>query len=180
MSRNIAACAGAVLSFVLLLSGCDGDRGGRPVTPVDHAEPARPAQSVATPVRQAGEVVLELSMDEQRVQTNEVGEKVDGAVRAVGKGGALVFGPYLPLETGRYTLIEGASSGPFSVDVMRSAGTAGLAAKGYPSAAGNPFGEGSLAALDFDVAEDTEGVEFRVIVPEGADTSVVSYKVLTR
>ena len=63
---------------------------------------------------------------------------------------------------------------------MRSAGTVGLAAKGYLSAAGNPFGEGSLAALDFDVAEDTEGVEFRVIVPKGADTSVVSYKVLTR
>ena len=106
MSRNIAACAGAVLSFVLLLSGCDEDRGGQPATPVEHAEPARPGQSVATPIRQAGEVVLELSTDDQRVQTNEVGEKVDGAVRAVGKGGALVFGPYLPLETGRYTLLK--------------------------------------------------------------------------
>lgn len=177
MRRN----AGVYLVVALAASmaaACTGEKNAPPATPPGSEEPGPTSRAAITPPRRAGEVVIQLAADDERVKVG-VGERSGGLVRASGTGGALVFGPYVPMDKGSYTLlVEGSSSGPFSVDVTHSAGTVRIAAGEYPAAAASP--DASLASLDFEVADAVEGVEFRVIVADGTDATVGSYKVVTR
>lgn len=182
MKSMCVASAGMVMgSALLLMAGCDGERGAQPAAPAMSAEVAPSAMPVSPGAQSVGEVVLEFSAQDEDVRTSEVGEKVGGIVRAKGEGGALVFGPYVSLKAGRYTLqVEGSSAGPFRIDVAQRGGTVQVAAKEFASATGRAPGKGSLASLDFETTSDADGVEFRVVVPDNADTTVASYKVLTR
>lgn len=128
----------------------------------------------------AGSVVLEVHAGEERMQVS-AGEKTDGKVTATGVAGALIFGPYVPLPPGKYALlVEGASTTPFAVDVVYSAGSKQVAVQEYDAPSGRTVGSGSLAVLDFEVNEAIENAEFRVVVPDGADTTVTAYKVVAR
>lgn len=178
MRKKIAPVMWSTVAYgVLVLTGCQQENPAQ--TSVVSSPPE--VASSAAPQSEAGRVVLEVFASDERVRTNEVGNKVNGTVHATGASGALVFGPYVSLSTGSYTLlVEGSSTGPFTVDVVYGAGSGQLAAKQFLSAAGNEVGKGSLASLDFDVSEAVTSAEFRVIVPDNTDTSIASYMVVTR
>lgn len=163
----------AMVGVGIVATGCKRE------APAPAAAPEAVAQVVAAPA--AGTVIVELAGSDDRMQVTSSGEKSDGKIKATGVGGALVFGPYIALVPGKYSLlIEGGGTGQFNVDVVHAAGTKQVAAQGYTGPAAAAAGNGSLATLDFEVSEPIDGVEFRVIVPDGADTVVSSYKVVAR
>lgn len=128
-----------------------------------------------------GSIIVEVMANEDRMRVTGSGEKIDGKVHATGVAGALIFGPYMPLMPGAYSLlIEGNSRDKFDVDVVHSSGNKQIAARKYTAKSGNAAGNGSLAVLDFEVIEPVENAEFRVIVPDGADTTVTSYKLIAK
>lgn len=143
------------------------------------ADAAKPLPTMPTPA--PGTVVLDINADDERMQTTDAGTKANGAITATGKAGALVFGPYMELPIGKYSMIvEGEGQGPFTLDVVYNTGASSFGSKEFPNAAGAASGSGSLATLDFDATEQVGGVEFRVLVPEGSNLKVNSYKVVAR
>ena len=118
-----------------------------------------------------------MQVADERVGTTAAGAKGDGAISASGSAGVLMYGPYVPLAAGRYSLLlSGSGKTPFSVDVVTDAGAKTSAKTDF---AGAESADGSLAKLDFELAEPTAAIEFRITVPEGGDTKVLSYKVVT-
>jgi hypothetical protein len=102
-----------------------------------------------------------------------------GVIQATGKSGYLVFGPYMPLGPGRYSLVaKGVLSGPGqqvgTIDVSMKAGSQILISKPIqPSAGGNA---GELATLEFKLDAPATDVEFRILVQDQVTGSFTGYE----
>jgi hypothetical protein len=115
----------------------------------------------------------------------QVGVERDGFIASTGKAGVLLFGPYLPLSTGRYRAsLYFASDGPQApigrMDIVASQGRKVFAAR--------PIGPGNISAappgyrvdLDFDLDQRVRDLELRVFVDAGASMRVARYEILPR
>lgn len=174
MKIRITTQALAILLAVYAVTGCDRQPvGAASPAPEPSTEPV-PAVAVAEP----GKTVLELQTSDAKVATTSAGAKADGAISASGSAGILMFGPYVPLGPGKYSLLlQGSSKTPFTVDVATDAGAKTITKMDF---ANSDSADGSLAKVDFELAQAVEAIEFRVFVQEGSDTKVTSYKVVTR
>ncbi|WP_368562547.1 hypothetical protein [Pseudoxanthomonas sp. UTMC 1351] len=152
---------------VLLITGCN------------RSEPQAPevgAAPTAASAPASGQLVAELKASEPSIKT-QVGTKEQGDLAATGKKGVLAHGPYQKLGPGRYLLtVEGATSTPFVLDVVsaRAQNTHGRK-RVAPGKDAVP-----LTSLPFDLPTSVDDLEIRVIVPEGADTKLIGYKIVRR
>ncbi|MGN7832397.1 hypothetical protein ACTJI2_12365 [Pseudoxanthomonas sp. 22568] len=179
MEKNHSNKVTATLGLMILCAAVSACKQEQSQGQATTTEP--PAAAPKAPSMVPGTVIVEVKASEERMRVSAVAEKLGDRVVAKGASGVLVFGPYVPLSRGHYSLlIEGTSKTPFVVDVAHTGGTQKVGVKRYEAQSGNAIGAGSLATLDFDIAEAVQNAEFRVIVPEGADTTVTSYKVVVR
>jgi hypothetical protein len=124
-----------------------------------------------------------------------VGEQSSGAISTAGKGGFLVYGPYLSLPAGQYrlqvlgnlnistqgsadestksTLSKLTSSKPTSIgllDVSAQFGTKTITSMPLQT------GSSQIAQLDFQLKQDTYDVEFRIQVNADVQGQVTGYR----
>jgi hypothetical protein len=101
----------------------------------------------------------------------ECGRRDGSAMCGTGQAGFLLFGPYVTLTAGRYTVrIHGQFndlSGSAWADVCHTQGTIVLARRAYSELKG-----GQSFEMAFSLADEAREVEFRLWVPEGADSRV--------
>ncbi|MBS3984056.1 MAG: hypothetical protein KGZ66_00395 [Selenomonadales bacterium] len=108
-----------------------------------------------------------------------VGERTEGGIRAVGKPGFLVYGPYMPLEVGTYRLtvkgsLEGETSPIAIIDVVSDRGERVWATRPvYANATADV-----IATLAFIIDRPVTDVEFRVRVAEQVLGTFVSYELV--
>jgi hypothetical protein len=151
----------------LLFAGC---KQPEPQTPEVGAAPT------TAPAPASGQLVAELKASEPSIKT-QVGTKEQGGLTATGKKGVLAHGPYQKLGPGRYLLtVEGTTSTPFVLEVVSARAQNTHGKKRVAP------GEGAvpLASLPFDLPTSVDDLEIRVIVPEGADTKLIGYKIERR
>lgn len=164
---------GASVIVVALLAGCQPSEPQASAN-TDTAAASAPAAAEAAP--KPGELVFELKATDEGMKT-QVGTRDAEGLVATGRKGVLAFGPYRALAPGRYVLtLEGTTSTPFALDVVsaRAHDTHGKK-EVLPMQGATP-----LASLPFDLAKPVKDLEIRVLVPEGADTRLTSYKIVQR
>ena len=162
---------GAAVITAVLLAGCQPSEPQAPTATETAAAPV-----TAAPAPKPGELVFELKATDEGMKT-QVGTRDAEGLVATGKKGVLAFGPYRTLSPGRYELtLEGTTTTPFALDVVsaRAQDTHGKK-EVLPTQGATP-----LASLPFDLAKPVNDLEVRVLVPEGADTRVTSYKIVQR
>ncbi|MFT4197633.1 MAG: hypothetical protein QM601_06960 [Pseudoxanthomonas sp.] len=129
------------------------------------------------PTRQGSDALRMGSMDPD-VNTL-VGSKADGLLVATGQPGFVMFGPYVPMPKGSYTLVlEGSGAQPFTLDIADQRGVRVFATRTV-SGAENP-GQGELARLDFELPDGVEDLEVRVSVAAGSDIRIEGYRIVNR
>lgn len=156
---------GAAVVTAALLAGCQP------------SEPQAPAATeTAAPAPKPGELVFELKATDEGMKTLVGTRDAEGLV-ATGKKGVLAFGPYRTLAPGHYMLtLEGTTTTPFALDVVSAKAHDTHGKKEVlPAQGATP-----LASLPFDLAKPVQDLEIRVLVPEGADTRLASYKIVQR
>lgn len=163
---------GAIALAFLLLAGC---KPSEPQTQ-DAADAGSAPAVAAVPAPVSGQLVVELKASEPAIKT-QVGTKEQGYLATAGKKGVLAYGPYQKLGPGRYLLtVEGTTSTPFVLDVVSARAQNAHGKKQIvPGQSAAP-----LASLPFDLSAPVTDLEVRVIVPEGADTKLASYKIVHR
>lgn len=111
------------------------------------------------------------------------GLKAISGIRSTGKAGALLFGPYIRLDAGRYVarIIGEVRPRPeqhplsFHSDVAINRGFAVLAAE---EAHYNAPARGIISQMPFELTEDTDSLEVRVIVEEAMDMSIQAIQIV--
>lgn len=108
----------------------------------------------------------------------QVGIKEGGAIKANGQPGFLVYGPYVPLESGVYRLVaKGNLAGPNqslgTIDVAADTGKLILAAKPLVADQG---ATGSIVSLVFEVTKSVADAEFRINVAAQTTGSFTGYE----
>jgi len=97
----------------------------------------------------------------------QAGERGQAEIKATGKAGFLVFGPYIPLEPGTYRLVvkgslKGAANPIATVDVVSEAGKRVWAVRPvYDSAATDV-----ITAVAFVIDRPVVDAEFRILLAE--------------
>ena len=102
-----------------------------------------------------------------------------GDIKATGKSGYLVFGPYMALAPGKYSLVaKGLLSGPVSqvgtIDVAIKTGTQVLVSKPLQVNLGSTAGK--LATLEFKLDVPATDVEFRILIQDQVTGSFTGYE----
>lgn len=122
-----------------------------------------------------GQVLIDLNAADSMMAT-QVGTRNGEAIRAGGEGGFLVYGPYLPLPAGQYSLlVKGTSSDPFILDLAADQGRVVLVREEFRR--GEDPSASVLATLEFRLDRAVEDFEVRVRVADAADTQVRGYAV---
>jgi hypothetical protein len=156
-----------------LLAGCGAEPAAGPAaTPGDASAPA-PASTFDR----------EFTVDAPNIGS-EVGERAAGVgLRATGRAGWLVFGPYVAVPRGHYIVevrgaVEAGHAGELHVDVADAKGANVIAAIDVaPEAIAASTGAGVLATLPFQLAADSADFEVRVRVNEASRLSVSGYRI---
>lgn len=109
--------------------------------------------------------------------STQVGVREGGVIKANGQPGFLVFGPYIPLESGVYRLVaKGSLSGPSKalgvIDVVADLGKRILVVK--PIVAGQSA-SGEIVSLDFEIMQPITDAEFRINIPAQTVGSFIAY-----
>lgn len=101
-----------------------------------------------------------------------------GRMEATGQTGMLMYGPYVPMAAGHYSMeIFGQGGGKGWIDVCSTKGTQVHAVQEFdlvPAAGG---GDRTLARMDFTLIQDVVDLELRVAVHAGADLGISSIKI---
>lgn len=165
------------LLAVLALAGCNRqDQGG--LEPIPENPASQPAATPAAPppapaVATADHLSRNLSTDKYNTQ---VGTLVEGVLVNDGsKEGYLLFGPYMPLKAGRYTVelqgnLDALPHGHVRMDVSSGKGT--VVHGGI-----NVTETGKLPPFEVNLPSDVTDVEVRVLMPKDAKASVSSYQI---
>jgi hypothetical protein len=165
-----------VLVALASISTACGDRSGSeiqsaaPVASTSAPPAVPPPAPVLNPVDSLAKTMA------TDVVNTKVGSIVDGRMTNAGKGGFLLFGPYVSFSAGTYTVsmkgrIEDLpASQKVRIDVASSKGRAG---HGHIEVT-QP---GDLPAFDFTLPEDVGDLEVRVLVPAGSKVTIESYRV---
>lgn len=131
----------------------------------------------------AGDVVLALNADDQKVLTT-VGKRIPGqGLIGNGAGGYLAFGPYAALDSGAYmltvygTLTVPAPQNAVVVDVVHAQGSVQDAKVIFDRGAEPDGNRPVLIRLKFDMRQAAQDVEFRVLLQPGARATMTGYKV---
>lgn len=123
-----------------------------------------------------GEIAMEFDASDNRVVVS-AGIRSNGTIVSNGAG-YLVYGPYVPLTGGKYTVqLQGTSRGPFTLDVASALGRkvhARTTHGGWLSERGN------LIELDFELEHPVDDLEIRVSLPASTAMELVSYRVIHR
>lgn len=126
----------------------------------------------------------------ERVQTfpssaglhTSAGSQGRDGISTTGRGGVLVYGPYLELSPGHYTLVaRGRLTSP-SPAACRLEVTTDAGVKEVAGVSGESFvnAEGEIAQLDFTLSEVARQVEFRIIIDEAAQGIFERYELVHR
>lgn len=107
-----------------------------------------------------------------------VGEKEGITIKSNGKAGVLVYGPYMPLEIGKYELVaKGNLTGPTNllgtIDVISTQASMVLITKPIDAKQEKP---GNIASLQFEITKPFNDAEFRIIVADKVTGSFSSYE----
>lgn len=175
----------AVISLALVLAAC-----GKPDSPAGSDQPTVPAGSdqptvpiAATPAPTAEPQVTNpveslsrnLAID-QVPGIAGVGEVVDGALAGTGKGGFLMYGPYVPFQAGTYIVsIKGSTESLPEGKNVRLDVVSGRGKVSHGSTVFNQVGE--LPSFEAIVPEDVADLEVRAQVPEGSKVVIQSYAI---
>lgn len=109
---------------------------------------------------------------------SQAGVVRDGKLVSVGKHGFLHFGPYSPLNAGKYVLrVFGSSQRPSGawVDVVSGKGSS-VHGKVLIATTGRPNKHSLLATASIEIAEDVKDVEVRLYVEQEADVELWGYE----
>lgn len=109
-----------------------------------------------------------------------IGMRTADSIATTGHAGVLVYGPYISLDAGPYTLvargrIDSQAPGACRLEVTADAGSREVARLGGEGFANT---DGDIAWLDFSLAEPARQVEFRLIVDATASGAFESYELL--
>ncbi|MEK6245052.1 MAG: hypothetical protein AABM33_11200 [Pseudomonadota bacterium] len=107
-----------------------------------------------------------------------VGVREGGVIKANGRPGFLVYGPYVPLEPGAYRLVakgnlSGSSTALGVIDVAADKGRRILAVK--PIVAGQSAA-GDIVSLEFEITQPVTDAEFRINVSAQTTGSFTAYE----
>jgi len=159
----------------ILLAACGpNEESGQPA-PASEALPD--AAQVQPATSQAPPAVDRLRRDFHKGEYNTmVGELVDGRLVNNGKGGFLLFGPYIAFQAGTYSVsfvgdVEELPAGTtVRIDAVSHQGKVSHAVTQLDA-------EGGVPSLEFTLADPVPDLEVRVLAPEGARVSLESYQI---
>ena len=164
----------ATITAAALASAACGDK-----TQSAPASAAPAAGAVASIAPAAG---FSLGMANPSVLTSVGTRTSDGLMSSSGGAGVLVYGPYLPVDAGKYMVrIHGkwlgkTGEGTATADVTTNGGTRKLAEVAIPHRA-NSGDLGLLLEFPLQLATREEGVELRVHVSQDARIAVQKYEI---
>lgn len=148
-------------------------------------QPKPVAQTAAVPTQTSDKATLAKPVDSltRTAATDtlytQAGKVVDGAMRNDGKGGFLLYGPYVPFAAGAYTVaikgrVEELPAGQHvRLDVVSGRGKTWHVHTEVDA-------KGDLPAFDLTLPETVSDLEVRVFVPAGSKVVVESYQVAKR
>ncbi|GGD34215.1 hypothetical protein [Pseudoxanthomonas indica] len=126
----------------------------------------------------AGDTALALNADSRKIGTL-VGTREGARIVADGRAGVLMFGPYVPLGAGRYTVeVRGTGSKPFTLDLVANKGREVIYRSTFETAKDGKAG--ILAKADVELKQPVDDLEIRLLVQPGSDASIDGYVVLHR
>ena len=160
-----------VAAMILWIAACD-----------EQPKPAAPATAAVAPSQIPDKAMVVKPVDSlsrtvgKDTLYTQVGKVVDGSMRNEGKGGFLLYGPYVPFAAGTYTVtMEG------RVDALPAGQHVRLDAVSGRGKTWHVHTEvtekGNLPAFDLTFPEATSDLEIRVFVPAGSQVSIGSYRV---
>lgn len=123
-----------------------------------------------------GEIAMEFDGSDNRVVVS-AGTRSNGKIFSNGPG-YLIYGPYVPLTVGKYTVqLQGTSRGSFTLDV---ASAHGKEVHARTTHGGWVNERGDLIELDFELEHPVDDLEVRVSVPASTAMELMSYRVIHR
>lgn len=156
----------------ILMAAC-----GPSEEPVQLTAPQETARAADAPVAPQVPAVDKLSRDFREDKYNTMtGELVEGQLVNNGKGGFLLFGPYVPFQAGTYSVSfvgnvgELATGKKVRIDVVSNKGKMSHTMTEVDVV-------GSIPSFEFTLVESVPDLEVRVLAPEDTRVSLESYQV---
>lgn len=179
MKKMNGLFAGAPLLLIVVVA-CGGKEERTALEPMPENPPAASVassdSSIATPELQYASTLSSiLAADKFSTQG---GELVGGKLVNNGRAGYLLYGPYIPLQAGNYTValkgnIEALPAGKVHLDVASSKGKIVHGSHDVTTT-------GQIPNFEVSIAENVRDLEVRVLVPGGSEVSIESYQVLKK
>jgi hypothetical protein len=164
---------------ILLLTSCDQrskDSDAPPAAPAaspHNGETPTPAQAPATAPAPVDRMTVHAVADKAAFQPQAA--TISGeALTSTGKPGFLLFGPYATIAAGRYRVtVQGGVSNPGSEPMIVDVASKGKVFAEQKVSSATPGT--TIASLEFELPTQTENVEFRARVGQGAVARVTGY-----
>ncbi|UOV06580.1 hypothetical protein MUU77_15385 [Pseudoxanthomonas sp. F37] len=171
------------VAVLLALTACKQQDEGVHLEPMPESSPdaaaEAPPASAASPVEAAPELAYADSLSRNLATdkyNTQGGKWVDGKlVNDSSRNGYVLFGPYVGLKAGTYTVslqgnVDAVAAGQFRLDAASGKGT--VAHGGVNVTQVGPF-----PTFDIVLASDVSDLEIRALVPKDARVSITSYQV---
>ncbi|MBN3841819.1 hypothetical protein [Burkholderia sp. Ac-20349] len=122
--------------------------------------------------QQVGEDVLSIGADDSRIRT-QAGKREQGVIRSTGISGMLMYGPYVALDAGCYSItiigsLLGGGDDGLEIEVTSECGDTYLASKRVCDQEGDDY----IAELSFAAEKPCRDVEIRVFVDVATDACI--------
>lgn len=170
--------------IVLLVAACQpsAPQQQQPAATAAAKDPAASTEAAGAPIAQpVSAAVRELDVQVERDKTpfQDAARLEGGALVSTGKAGFFMYGPYVTVDAGQYTVeiegsVESLGSGELIFDVASKGEVLGQQIVTANTA------EGIIATINFDLPAATPDVEVRGRTGEGAVFQVAGYRLTPR
>lgn len=170
--------------IVLIVAACQpsAPQQQQPAVTATAEDPAASTEVPAAPIAQPpSAAVRELDVQVERDKTpfQDAARLEGGALVSTGKPGFFMYGPYVTVDAGQYTVeIEGSVESPGSGELIFDVASKGEVLGQHIVTATTT--QGIIATINFDLPAATPDVEIRARSGEGAVLQVTGYRLKPR